>query len=175
MKNEEQPKWKWWKRTWCLDSSYRENLLLWKVLNRAVHTRAKLVCMGMVVDIACLFCSEQVETVEHLFFECNYIKQLWYAVLNKQNINMCSTDNCVQWEIIFEKSGNKGNKKRLFTVLLKRFIHTVWKERNSRVFQPSRVKSDGDFKMLMMNEMKLTMRMQSFDIEPGILSSFNLL
>lgn len=57
--------------------------MLWKVINCALLTKVKLVCAGIDVDILCTFCISPSETVEHLYFECDEIKDLSKKVLMK--------------------------------------------------------------------------------------------
>lgn len=172
MKNGTIPRWNWWKRTWSLNGSFRDNLLLWKVLNRAVLSKTKLACMGMNVNIYCSFCCDHPETVEHLYFECSYIKQIWNVVMSKLKRDNVSQDNRVEWEIIHAKTGSNNKVKRLFTVVMKSFISAMCKERNNRVFEVSKVKSDVELKNWIIHEIKQTMGTQTYSIDPGIYASF---
>jgi hypothetical protein len=173
-KNYQKTDWTWSKRTWHKDSSFRDNLLLWKVLHRAIHTKARLVCIGMDVDMQCVFCSDGVETVEHLFFECEFINHVWGNIKDKLRVNDPSTsnNNIAEWSSILGKTGHAHNHKRLYLVVLKCFISQVWNERNTRVFDAERAKSGPMFLLSVSYAIRSLLKTLSFAIEPGISLSF---
>jgi hypothetical protein len=145
----------------------RENLLLWKVLKRAILTKAKLAIMGMNIDVICPFCSENVETVEHLFFECELIMQIWTDIMVSIEGSSPSLDNFIEWNRIQSMTRGKQKQNRINTVVLKRFIYAVWKERNTRIFDANNGKTDATFKLWIKHEVKCSLEML-FVHDPGI-------
>ena len=49
----------------------------YKFLSRIVPTNKFLTKCGLKACSLCEFCQSNIETIDHLFWECNYIKELW--------------------------------------------------------------------------------------------------
>ena len=50
----------------------------YKLLHRILPTNRSLYKMGIINYNCCHFCRTHVESIEHLFFECNDVKNLWF-------------------------------------------------------------------------------------------------
>lgn len=70
----------------------------------------------------------------HLFFECEYSKEVWTRL--KVKIDQPNLSNT--WEIVIEQYGNKPSNSTIGSVLrrmvLATAIYHIWKEWNSRLF-----------------------------------------
>jgi hypothetical protein len=64
---------------WKLNIPPMVQVFLWLVSNNKILTRDNLAKRQPVQDKRCLFCSE-LETVEHIFFECEIVKNVWAVV-----------------------------------------------------------------------------------------------
>ena len=53
----------------------------YRLLHRALVLNTHLKKWNITVDDTCTFCQLETETVEHLFFECKYVKDLWGSAL----------------------------------------------------------------------------------------------
>ena len=132
----------------------------------------KLVSMGMNVSINCSFCRNMPESTEHLYFQCSCINRIWVAVMGKMQRRNVSQDNAVEWGRIYTNAGNKKESERAFSVVLKSFISSVWRERNNRLFNPSNAKTDVNFKRWIMEEIRDSLRQLTFAIDPGLSAAF---
>ena len=54
-----------------------------------LNTKDRLVRMNIILvgEENCILCHNHLESVEHLFFSCNYSWKLWSSCLNKWNVN----------------------------------------------------------------------------------------
>lgn len=68
-----------WRKVWGLTLPPKLALFLWKVLHTIVPTKVVLFRRGMAGDSVCPVCGQGEETVEHLFFECDFARHLWRA------------------------------------------------------------------------------------------------
>ena len=50
---------------------------MYKFHMRDLATRAKLVKMKILKDSTCIKCTKSTETIQHMFWECDLIHQLW--------------------------------------------------------------------------------------------------
>ena len=66
-----------------------------KVNHNILYTNEMLFKTGMVHSSSCSFCNAELETVDHMLFNCFVLKPLWEYILNKYlsvidvNINLC--------------------------------------------------------------------------------------
>ena len=59
--------------------------LQYKILFRFVATNKLLFKMGKVASRACTFCEIEQESIEHLFFDCQMIKDFWLSIFEIWN------------------------------------------------------------------------------------------
>ena len=70
-------------RTLPLDNKTKD--LQYKIVMRFVATNYLLYKMNKVASQNCSFCAMMPETIEHLFFECTQIKNIWLYIFDKVN------------------------------------------------------------------------------------------
>lgn len=58
----------------------------WIAFLRRLSTKDALLSCGMEMDTGCSLCLRDTETHEHLFFECQYSKEVWIQELHKKHI-----------------------------------------------------------------------------------------
>lgn len=68
-----------WRKVWGLNLPPKLALFLWKVLHKIIPTKVVLFRRGMAGDMVCPVCGRSDETIEHLFFECEFGRRLWRA------------------------------------------------------------------------------------------------
>jgi len=72
----------WYTRIWKSRSKPKENFLMWKTLNNALHTKDNPMRRSIINVSVCLLCSKSKENVGHLFFSCMYVHNLWKRILH---------------------------------------------------------------------------------------------
>ncbi|XP_013594577.1 PREDICTED: uncharacterized protein LOC106302659 [Brassica oleracea var. oleracea] len=85
----------------------------------------------MAVDPTCVHCNEADETCSHLFFNCNYSKQIWQALVGGILKGAFTTD----WnDIVTMVSSDRlpSTKQFLLQYTFQATVHAVWRERNGR-------------------------------------------
>lgn len=135
------PRDRWSSKIWTKDISARENLLLWKVIHKAIFTTDKLSLRGVQCGLECVFYSNQNESVDHLFFQCQFVFVLWNEVMTNIGRKDACRNAATQWNILLNQTGRKRPRGRLLNFVLKRFLHTIWRERNAIVFNVGCAKS----------------------------------
>ncbi|XP_074298838.1 uncharacterized protein LOC141629792 [Silene latifolia] len=82
-----QPKKEWVHLVWNKWNFPKHELISWLVMNQGLNVKAKLFQFGCCPDNRCCVCDQAPETIEHLFFECLYSRQVlslveqWFAIL----------------------------------------------------------------------------------------------
>lgn len=86
------------------------------------------------VDPTCVLCKREVETLKHLFFQCDYSREVWKLTLDNlgfipfgYNLEdaMKTNDKCCT---------KKTPKAKLYTMCLTEAGYGIWIERNNKVF-----------------------------------------
>ena len=84
--------------SWCLKlskltSTKHKNIIL-RVAHGDIYTMERLFRFGMEPDPHCPRCG-MIETLQHKFIECNYVKRIW-DVVKKAEKAICSTDPMIE-------------------------------------------------------------------------------
>jgi len=66
---------------WQLDVTPKIKIFLWQMLHNALPMRGVLVQRGMLIDPTCPLCMNNIESNDHLFWECPSIKRVWRLAL----------------------------------------------------------------------------------------------
>lgn len=113
---------------WSLKIPPRVQCFLWLLTKNKVLTRDNLSIRRHVEDKSCLFCCE-LETVNHLFFDCVVARQLWAHIAAVFDVHL---------EPSLESVGKfwLSNKKNcVLNIVSSAAPWSLWKLRNDLCFQ----------------------------------------
>ncbi|XP_016164765.1 uncharacterized protein LOC107607312 [Arachis ipaensis] len=128
-------------------SAEREDIVMWKFDNKVgrVNTKERLARLGVHIqsDSACVLCTKETESAEHLFLRCEVTWQVWcHWVLSFRR----------EWVIpgtikdLFESWRGMHNRQQRQKVWMTAFfavIWNIWLERNARIFNNTRASIEG--------------------------------
>lgn len=82
----------------------------------------------------CVFCQNQPDSHNHLFFECKFPYQLWRKLCQYSNIQ---DDRIIGKEIVsyLELTSNSNMWGIVRRLVFGATVHYVWQERNNRIFK----------------------------------------
>ena len=105
-------------------------LILWLAVRRKLGTQDRL--HNVPIGTTCLLCNAQLETHDHLFFECQYSSQLWLSISLKGGFTTPRTtwSNLVEW--ISSRWKGKNLLIKSWKLCLSITIYHLWRERNRR-------------------------------------------
>ncbi|KAL5758729.1 hypothetical protein ACOSP7_021340 [Xanthoceras sorbifolium] len=66
-----------WKFLWNLNLPSKIKILSWKACKEIIPTRALLAKRGIINNGNCLLCDDGWESVEHVFWDCGWVKSVW--------------------------------------------------------------------------------------------------
>lgn len=106
---------------------------LWMICHGNLATKARLHRFGMLNNNQCVFCTE-VETIDHLFFDCFMLKKFWVGILHWLGIHHTPRiwNEEINW--ILNCYGGKGWKSELVRLALTETVHELWLFRNDSCF-----------------------------------------
>jgi len=68
-----------WTKLWKIKSIPRQIHFSWRILHEKLPVKNDLFKKGISSDPLCVLCGEHNETISHLFMECHWSKQIWFA------------------------------------------------------------------------------------------------
>ncbi|XP_013632387.1 PREDICTED: uncharacterized protein LOC106337821 [Brassica oleracea var. oleracea] len=127
------------------------------------------------VNTSCVLCIELLETVEHLFFECDYSAQIWEALMK----GVLREKFTVSWEEMMRiMRDTKRGMINLFLIkyMFQATVYMIWSERNRRRHGETEAPADLLIKLLdknMRNKLTLVQRKGDKEIGEGMQHWFN--
>lgn len=123
-----------WKSLWNAKLHNRHKLLLWRIINNILPTKARLNSLFHSVDLNCFFCNSNLENLNHLFINCPFIQQMWF--ISKWNYRIDSYTNVPvnSWLTqIFDRRNNlfaSYSVRDEFIVYTATIFDCIWFNRN---------------------------------------------
>lgn len=116
----------WHQAVWQSYSIPKCDFITWMALKNRLYTRDRMIKFGLSADQKCVLCNCHNESVQHLFEDCSFSKQvLRHDLLNGKWNNYLNGN-------FFGANISKARKKLSF-IFLSVAIYNIWKERNSRI------------------------------------------
>lgn len=101
-----------------------------------LNTKSRISRWNTGVNQSCVLCSNHIEDRDHLFFNCNYSRQLPEDLMTKLKIIF---RHAFDIEHILTVMYHNQNGNRFFNHLINTFVTTliwhIWCERNTRIFK----------------------------------------
>ncbi|GJW79943.1 RNA-directed DNA polymerase, eukaryota, reverse transcriptase zinc-binding domain protein [Tanacetum coccineum] len=117
------------------------NIFMWRFkLDRLPH-RLNLSSRGMdIPSIGCPLCNANMESSDHLFFGCDFAKDIWNSVRVWSEASFPACFTFAHWEVWFNSwQASKERKWRLY-VIFATSLWWIWRFRNSIIFGPHPLK-----------------------------------
>lgn len=90
--------------------------------------------MCSLCDEMCSLCDKEIESVDHVFAQCEFAKEVWGWISNWCGLKMINHD-CLKQQIESLTSHAKSAKERNFYLVLAQAVcWIIWKTRNERTF-----------------------------------------
>ena len=87
---------RWAKLIWSKTSIARHSFTAWMLLKQKLPVSTRLKKYIPEIDIACDMCNEGEETLDHLFFTCAYVKNIWNNILAWLKVS-CEARSFQEW------------------------------------------------------------------------------
>ncbi|KAL9840293.1 putative RNA-directed DNA polymerase [Arabidopsis thaliana] len=121
----------WYRGVWFSTSTPKYSFVTWLAFHNRLTTSDKICKWNSGARYDCVFCGEELETRDHLFFSCPYSSHVWFSLtkglLNGRNIS--------NWNLITPHLLDSSRPYlHVFTLryAFQASIHSLWRERNCR-------------------------------------------
>ncbi|GAV92460.1 zf-RVT domain-containing protein, partial [Cephalotus follicularis] len=133
----------WAKVVWFSGAIPKHSFCLWLTFRRAHLTRDKLQSLGILQQSMCPFDCGQQETIDHLFFECDYTKAVWSKVME---LNNCPIPVAWNWDAVVTwalgHTIGRHFQRWMRRAGLATAVYHCWRERNNRIFRQEAVSTN---------------------------------
>ncbi|GKF52255.1 reverse transcriptase zinc-binding domain-containing protein, partial [Tanacetum coccineum] len=134
---------KWHKVIWFSQNIPKHSFILWMAVQNRLVTQDKVRKWGSFDMMACLLCKKEMDSHQHLFFQCDYSAEVWAKIKEKAGIQTTKWE----WDEIVEEMTTMycGNS---IDSIIRRIsfaadVYLIWQERNWRIFRDERRKLVG--------------------------------
>ncbi|PWA51947.1 reverse transcriptase zinc-binding domain-containing protein [Artemisia annua] len=126
---------KWNKLVWYSQNILKHAFILWLAIQNKLVTQDKIKKWGSYDMMICSLCYEDMDSHQHLFFDCKYAKQFWFKVCLKMGVHW----NEMEWDNIVNLFAAMKNGNTITSIIrrlcLAASVYLIWRERNCRVFK----------------------------------------
>ncbi|KAI4382455.1 hypothetical protein MLD38_008418 [Melastoma candidum] len=120
--------WSTW--IWSKDIPPRCSFLVWLVAKGRIRTAQFWHQKGLWDNADCIFCQHEIESRDHLFFQCEFVRKIWEYLGGMLHYNFISTT----WEDLEQLQssavGVKGASRIASAVVI--LMYHIWNERSRR-------------------------------------------
>ncbi|XP_048502877.1 uncharacterized protein LOC125498668 [Beta vulgaris subsp. vulgaris] len=124
-----------WRRLICNNQATpKSKFILWLALLSRLTTTDKVSKWSRDCITLCKLCGVQDESVQHLFFDCDYSKSVWATTLHYLGL---SPVNFAVGELrrAIQKARSKRSKDKLYVMLYTECLYAIWLQRNCKHFK----------------------------------------
>ncbi|XP_048498113.1 uncharacterized protein LOC125496638 [Beta vulgaris subsp. vulgaris] len=124
-----------WRRLTCNNQATpKSKFILWLALLNRLATVDRVSKWNRECSTLCKMCGIQNESVQHLFFDCDYSKSVWSAALQVIGMSPESTAGGELRKAV-QKARSKRSKNRLYVMLCTECLYAIWIQRNCKHFK----------------------------------------
>lgn len=114
---------------------------IWRLLIGALPTSSNLRKRGLGISSFCPICCSEIESLEHLFLECSWVKTVWYGSMLHWSMESNDIYNFKSWFLekinLIENSG--GDDSNFLIALFMNLLWGIWLGRNKAIFDSTSV------------------------------------
>ncbi|XP_045797508.1 uncharacterized protein LOC123891638 [Trifolium pratense] len=119
-----------WSALWKLNVPPKHSHLLWRALKNALLVKGNLFKRGVRCEPLCPRCSNTTETINHVFLECEWAKQVWFASSLNLNLGLNQISEFFDWINFMKNNTDKECMEKITAI-----TYGIWYARNMLVFQ----------------------------------------
>jgi ribonuclease HI len=119
-----------WDKLWKQQIPPKHKHLMWRVFHNALPVRGNLITRGIQCSPLCPRCNSKIESIDHIFKDCEWSRRVWFASQLSINFNYQSNKNFRDW---LHEMFAKAKSETIETI--SSLCYHIWKARNMLVFQ----------------------------------------
>jgi hypothetical protein len=118
-----------WKKLWSLDVPPKQNHLTWCILNNALPVKENLLYKGNNCAPLYSYCNTKIESMNHIFLECDWARQAWFACPLTINMDNMKIKTVPDWIDYMFQQAQQEDIQTISTIM-----YSIWLARNDKEF-----------------------------------------
>jgi hypothetical protein len=126
------------KDLWLNNVPSKVTIFGWRLLLEKLPTKDALYNKGIITNMlerCCVFCLNELEDINHIFFICTVSSQIWSKVFRWMGVNPISFVNITNHFTLFGGLLKGGHYKKFHHLIWLETTWTIWRKRNNIVFR----------------------------------------
>ena len=104
------------------------NIFIWRFLRDALPTRSNLAKRGISLQsLACIFCDNNVETLDHCLFTCPSSSIIWKKIWAWWDLKSHPLSSAAMFKMVVQQMGQNRGWGKLFIAVCAVAIWQIWK------------------------------------------------
>ncbi|MCH91094.1 putative ribonuclease H protein, partial [Trifolium medium] len=124
-----------WNHLWKQKITPKQTSLVWRILNKALPVSDNLSSKGIKCNPVCLRCNKGLETIDHVFMQCDWAKAVWFG--SPMTINFNSLERNLSFTEWLSTVITNGVKECI--AITAALNYNIWRARNLLVFQEKNI------------------------------------
>ncbi|KAI3814036.1 hypothetical protein L1987_18778 [Smallanthus sonchifolius] len=161
----------WHNLVWSSVSIPRHAFMSWLIFRRKLSTQDRIqvwnLASGSLNLMCCLLCYKDVESHNHLFFECSYSNQIWCSLRSKGGMSHIQVkwDDIATW--LIPRATSKSARVVIAKLLMAAIAYYIWQERNARFFK-NQLRPPEKVEKLIVNTIRLKLHSLKFKMNDRV-------
>ncbi|KAM6569805.1 hypothetical protein CsatB_017790 [Cannabis sativa] len=126
----EHPKIPWCNLVWDRLVIPKHRFILWLVFWKRLNTKERVSKFNQNIDITCALCGKGDETIEHLFFQCDYSSECLQEIKVSLQWNTPAGDIFKRLQPCHQTKKFSAAKKSMVNTVVASLVYHIWKARN---------------------------------------------
>ncbi|XP_062024599.1 putative ribonuclease H protein At1g65750 isoform X3 [Rosa rugosa] len=124
-----------WKQLWNVSSIPKVKHFLWRACTNALPTMANLFVKKVTPSPLCPFCSDHMETIEHLLLQCPWTIGVWFGLPVNYIVDLAAITTFDAWfSGVCEMMKVVHKSKMVLSCWISFALWIIWKERCAAVY-----------------------------------------
>jgi len=132
---------RWTRVVWHKHHVPKFSFTLWRALRGRLMTKCLMRQRGAKYDTTCVLCKTGVEDMTHLFWACDFTRQVWHQVRFGMPLHRTIKESLEAEAIGILGAHVTGLERDIMSLALSAVVHECWMERNTRIFEDEEKRS----------------------------------
>ncbi|GKD63582.1 RNA-directed DNA polymerase, eukaryota, reverse transcriptase zinc-binding domain protein [Tanacetum coccineum] len=124
----------WCDLVWFSNYTSKHSFIVWMAVQDRLITQKRIMKWYLEKKLKCSLCGMKPDSLNHLFFECNYSAKVWKELMKKSDHYAMPN----RWDDLLitmtSMRHNKSIKSVLRRIVFAACVYFIWNERNKRLF-----------------------------------------
>ncbi|GJZ23567.1 RNA-directed DNA polymerase, eukaryota, reverse transcriptase zinc-binding domain protein [Tanacetum coccineum] len=152
----------WYPLVWFTQNIPRHAFVTWLAIQERIMTQDRIKIWKPNEDLKCSLYNSCIDSHDHLFFTCEFSKEVWNELHNMLNVRLS-----VRWNPIIREMVALPINRNIWSIVrrivLNAAVYCIWQERNHRIFKNEKRDKEAIINLMKENTMMKLMGLKVKD------------